>query len=73
MSPHQPVFRGIPHQHSVDTVTSYVWKFRLAKTGVLLKRFLSAHSGFDRNDMQGYLDLFSVAMNLIVPANYSQV
>jgi hypothetical protein len=29
----------------------------------LLKRFLGAHSGFNRNDMQGYLDLFSVAMN----------
>lgn len=29
----------------------------------LLKYFLSARSGFDRDDIQGYLDLFSVAMN----------
>lgn len=29
----------------------------------LLKRFLRSHSGFDRDDMQGYLDLFSVAVN----------
>lgn len=29
----------------------------------LLKCFLRAHSGFNRGDIQGYLDLFSVAMN----------
>lgn len=29
----------------------------------LLKCFLRAHSGFDRDDIQGYLDLFTVAMN----------
>lgn len=29
----------------------------------LPKRFLSSHSGFDRDDLQGYLDLFAVAMN----------
>ena len=29
----------------------------------LLKCFLGAHSGFDRDDLQGYLDLFSVAVN----------
>lgn len=29
----------------------------------LLKRFLASHSGFDRDDLQGYLDLFSVAVN----------
>lgn len=29
----------------------------------LLKCFLRAHSGFNRDDIQGYLDLFSVAMN----------
>ena len=29
----------------------------------LLKCFLRAHPGFDRDDVQGYLDLFSVAMN----------
>lgn len=29
----------------------------------LLKCFLRAHSSFDRDDIQGYLDLFSVAMN----------
>lgn len=29
----------------------------------LLKRFLRSHSGFDRGDLQGYLDLFSAAVN----------
>lgn len=29
----------------------------------LVKEFLGSHSGFDREDIQGYLDLFSVAMN----------
>jgi hypothetical protein len=29
----------------------------------LLKRFLSSHPGFDRDNLQGYLDLFSVIMN----------
>ena len=29
----------------------------------LLKRFLDSHSGFDRGDLDGYLDLFSVMMN----------
>lgn len=29
----------------------------------LLKLFLDAHSGFDRGDIDGYLDLFSVMMN----------
>lgn len=29
----------------------------------LLKRFLKSHSGFDRDDLPGYLDLFSVAVN----------
>lgn len=29
----------------------------------LLKRFLGSHSGFDRDDLPGYLDLFSVAVN----------
>ena len=29
----------------------------------LLKLFLDAHSGFDRGDIGGYLDLFSVMMN----------
>ena len=29
----------------------------------LLKRFLGSHSGFDRDDLPGYLDLFSVAAN----------
>lgn len=29
----------------------------------LLKQFFKAHSGFDRNDIQGYLDLFSLMMN----------
>ena len=29
----------------------------------LLKRFLASHSGFDRDDLQGYLDLFSVAVS----------
>lgn len=33
----------------------------------LLKKFLQAHSGFDRNDIQGYLDLFSLIMN--APSN----
>lgn len=30
----------------------------------LLKTFLRAHSGFNRKDLQGYLDLFWVAVNL---------
>lgn len=29
----------------------------------LVQYFLRCHSGFDRDDIQGYLDLFSVAMN----------
>lgn len=29
----------------------------------LLKRFLNSHSGFDRSDLDGYLNLFSVMMN----------
>ena len=29
----------------------------------LLKLFLNSHSGFDRDDLDGYLDLFSVMMN----------
>lgn len=29
----------------------------------LLKRFLRSHSGFNRDSLQGYLDLFSVAVN----------
>ncbi|MEG1907613.1 MAG: hypothetical protein RR178_09120 [Gordonibacter sp.] len=29
----------------------------------LLKLFLDSHSGFDRDDLDGYLDLFSVVMN----------
>jgi hypothetical protein len=29
----------------------------------LLKSFLRSHPGFDRSDMQGYLDLFHVMMN----------
>ncbi|MDR0500664.1 MAG: hypothetical protein LBG97_05400, partial [Coriobacteriales bacterium] len=29
----------------------------------LLKSFLMSHPGFDRDDMQGYLDLFHVMMN----------
>ena len=29
----------------------------------LVKRFLNSHSGFDRDDLNGYLDLFSVMMN----------
>jgi hypothetical protein len=29
----------------------------------LLKRFLDSHSGFNRDNLQGWLDLFSVAMN----------
>jgi hypothetical protein len=29
----------------------------------LLKAFLRSHSGFDRSDIQGYLDLFHVMMN----------
>jgi hypothetical protein len=29
----------------------------------LLKRFLDSHSGFDRSDLDGWLNLFSVAMN----------
>lgn len=29
----------------------------------LLRTFLNRHSGFDRNDIDGYLDLFWVAMN----------
>lgn len=29
----------------------------------LLKKFLQAHSGFNRDDLQGYLDLFSLMMN----------
>ena len=29
----------------------------------LLKGFLNSHSGFDRDDLDGYLDLFSVMMN----------
>ena len=29
----------------------------------LLKKFLQAHSGFNRDDLQGYLDLFSLIMN----------
>jgi hypothetical protein len=29
----------------------------------LLEVFLNSHSGFDRSDIQGYLDLFSVMMN----------
>ena len=33
----------------------------------LLKRFLNSHSGFDRNDLDGWLNLFSVMMN--PPAN----
>ena len=33
----------------------------------LLKSFLNSHSGFDRDDLDGYLDLFSVMMN--PPAN----
>jgi hypothetical protein len=33
----------------------------------LVKRFLDSHSGFDRDDLDGYLNLFSVMMNQ--PAN----
>jgi hypothetical protein len=33
----------------------------------LLKRFLYSHSGFDRADLEGYLDVFAVMMN--PPAN----
>ena len=33
----------------------------------LLKSFLRSHSGFDRDELQGYLDLFAVIMN--PPAN----
>lgn len=29
----------------------------------LLKKFLNAHSGFNRDDLQGYLDLFAFVMN----------
>ncbi|WP_302011534.1 hypothetical protein [Collinsella tanakaei] len=29
----------------------------------LLKRFLDSHKGFDRADLQGWLDLFSVTVN----------
>lgn len=29
----------------------------------MLKLFLNSHSGFDRDDLEGYLDLFWVAMN----------
>jgi transposase-like protein len=29
----------------------------------LVKRFLDSHSGFDRDDLSGYLDVFSVMMN----------
>ena len=36
---------------------------RVNQTCFLLKSFLRSHSGFDREDLQGYLDLFSVAQN----------
>jgi len=29
----------------------------------LLKKFLNTHSGFDRNDLQNYLNLFAFMMN----------
>lgn len=29
----------------------------------LLKKFLKGHSGFDRDEIQGYLDLFAFLMN----------
>ena len=40
---------------------------RVNRIHALLKVFLNAHSGFDRNKLQGYLDLFAFAMN--PPAN----
>jgi len=29
----------------------------------ILKKFLNTHSGFDRNDLQGYLNLFAFVTN----------
>ena len=29
----------------------------------MLQKFLKAHSGFDRNDLQNYLNLYSFIMN----------
>ena len=34
----------------------------------LLKQFLDAHSGFDRDELKGYLDLFAFTMN--PPSNH---
>lgn len=36
---------------------------RVNRIHALLKVFLNAHSGFDRNKLQGYLDLFAFAIN----------
>ena len=36
---------------------------RVNEVHARLKKFLYAHNNFDRNSMQGYLNLFSFAMN----------
>jgi hypothetical protein len=41
---------------------------RVNKVHARLKNFLYAHNSFDRNSMQGYLNLFSFAMN--PPSNH---
>ena len=33
------------------------------RTHALLKMFLNAHSGFNRADLQGYLDLYAFVVN----------
>lgn len=37
--------------------------YKVNRLCYLLKRFLRSHSGFNRADLDGYLDLFSVMMN----------
>ena len=41
--------------------------YRVNRIHALLKVFLNAHNSFDREKLQGYLDLFTFAMN--PPAN----
>ena len=37
--------------------------YPINRTHFLLKKFLNAHSGFNRSDLKGYIDLFTFVMN----------
>ena len=56
-------FFSSPRIDDLECAYTSLVSFLSSKPGFLLKRFLGAHPGFDRSDLQGYLNLFHVIAN----------